>query len=90
MADKAKRTVLTPAQRVERARAEVDRLEAIANARASKAADKLLEKRSALTIRVNDLLGKIEDIDTELASYGVGTDPFDTERVEQIDEDVDV
>ena len=88
MADKAKRVVLSPAQRVAKLEADLAAAKAKAEAQQTKAADKLLEKRSALTTKVNDLLNKIEAIDTELATYGVGVTSI-TERVEQLAEIID-
>jgi hypothetical protein len=84
MTDKVKRTVLTPEQRVAKLEAELTAAKAKAEKRANKQRDMLLERRSKLTIRANELLTQIEAIDAELDSFGVpatGT----SERVEDID-----
>jgi hypothetical protein len=87
MTDKVKRTVLTPEQRVAKLEGELAAAKAKAEAKANKASNMLLEKRSKLTARVNTLLDQIEAVDTELADLGVTVTAI-TERVEPIDEGI--
>ena len=69
-AAKRTRTVLTPQQRIDAAQAKVDELKAQAKVRATKQADKLLERRATVAKRVAADNQTIASIDAELIELG--------------------
>lgn len=75
MADKVKRTVLTPEQRVAKLEAELAAAKAKAEARANKEANILLDRRASLMTRANEIAAKINDIDTQLSRLGYDVPP---------------
>jgi len=80
MADKAKRTVLTPSERVAKIEGDLAAAKAKAAKAEAKASDKLLERRSVLTDRVNKILDEIESVDAQLAELGMAVTAI-TDRV---------
>lgn len=75
MTDKVKRTVLTPEERVAKLEAELAAAKAKAEARANKEANDLLERRQKVSIQINKLTAKIDDIDTQLSRLGYDVPP---------------
>ena len=85
-AEKPKRKMLTPAERVAKAEADLAALREKATARASKAASQLREHRAKLVAQIVERDEKIEAIDDELHALGVNDEdvelPLDDEDVE--------
>ena len=67
-ADKPKRTMLTPAERVAKAEAELKALKLKAHERAGKAATQLREHRAKLVGQIDERKAKGKAIDAELAT----------------------
>jgi hypothetical protein len=70
MAEKAKRTVLTPEQRVAKLEAELEAAKNKAAERNQKKADVLLDRRSKISARAADLDAQLMVIDAELIDLG--------------------
>ena len=87
-ADKPKRTMLTPAERVAKAEAELKALKLKAHERAGKAATQLREHRAKLVGQIDERKAKVEAIDAELETLEPITTDVTSEDVElPIDDD---
>lgn len=72
--EKAKRTVLTPAQKVAKLEAELAEARAKAEKKAGEQGDKLKERRAKLIEQINERKAKVEAIEAELKELGVELD----------------
>ncbi len=65
-----KRTILTPAERLKKAEAELAELRAKAEADAKKKVTVLIERRNKLIDRATDIEAKVKAVDAELRAHG--------------------
>lgn len=70
MPERAKRTVLTPQQQIDKARAALAAAESKAAKITGKKVDALLERRSTLMKQINERHVKVAKIDAELVALG--------------------
>ncbi len=81
-AESKPRKVLTPAERIAKAEADLEALRAKAAEKATKQGKALEEKRAALVKQIADRQAKVDEIDQQLEGLGLKpSEPADTQDV---------
>lgn len=82
-ADKPKRTVLTPAERIAKAEAELARVREKEQAKINKAAERMVAERAKHLAKINELTDKVNKIDAELERIGYSEAAADADATEE-------
>lgn len=81
-AEGTKRTMLTPAQRVAKAEAELARIKELAAAKEAKAGNKLREQRAKLVAQIAERQAKVDAIDAQLGDEATTEAEVDEAQLE--------
>lgn len=81
-ADKPKRKMLTQAEKIAKLEADLEAARTAGAEKAKKKAVVLREQKAKLVAKIKDAQSKVDDIDAELDSYGMGDEPLPTAPAE--------